>query len=75
MSANQVNILEYIVCLVGAFSERFHITNGQAYRYLLQYKGLAFVFKHYEIEHTFSIEDAVEDCARICLRNGGALSL
>lgn len=75
MSTEQSNILEYIICCIGAFAERFSITNGQAYQYLQKYKGLEFLQKHYNIEHTFSIEDAVEDCANICLRHGGTLSL
>lgn len=75
MSKLQSEILEYIVCCVGAFAERFSITNSQAYKYLRQYQGLAFLHKHYNIEHTFSIDDAVEDCARICMRHGGALTL
>lgn len=75
MSKLQSEILEYIICCVGAFAERFSISNSQAYNYLHQYQGLAFLYKHYKIEHTFSIDDAVEDCARICSRNGGALTL
>lgn len=75
MSKLQSEILEYIICCVGAFAERFSITNRQAYMYLKQYQGLAFLNKHYNIEHTLSIDDAVEDCARICMRHGGALTL
>lgn len=75
MSKHQSDILEYIICCVGAFAERFSLTNGQAYKYLQEHQALAFLQKHYNIEHIFSIEDAVEDCARICLRNGGALEL
>ncbi|MBQ0062291.1 MAG: DUF3791 domain-containing protein [Bacteroidales bacterium] len=75
MSKYQTDVLEYIVCCVGAFAERFSLTNGQAYRYLQKHQGLAYLQKHYNTVHTFSIEDAVEDCAHICLRNGGALIL
>ena len=35
----------------------------------------AFLDKHYEAEHTLSIDDAVEDIAVICHRHGGALVL
>ena len=48
--------------------------NSDSYDYLNQYKGLDFLLRNYDIEHTFSIEDAVDDLARICFRNGGTLA-
>jgi len=51
------------------------LTNANTYQYLRQYKGLDFLTKHYGVEHTQSIEDAVEDIAIICNRHGGALVL
>lgn len=73
MSKEQSNIIEYLVCVIGAFARQFSLTNASAYRYLRQYKGLDFLTKHYNIEHTQSIEDAVEDITIICNRHGGAL--
>lgn len=75
MSKENINIIEYLVCCVGAFAQRFAMTNRQAYQYLHQYQGLQFLMDYYDIEHTQSIDDAVEDCATICQRHGGALSL
>lgn len=75
MSKEQSNILEYLVCVIGAFAERFALTNAKSYQYLRQFKGLDFLLKHYEAEHTLSIDDAVEDIAVICHRHGGALML
>ena len=75
MSKEQSNIIEYLVCVIGAFAGQFSLTNADAYKYLRQYKGLDFLTRHYGIEHTQSIEDAVEDCAIICKRHGGALAL
>ena len=65
--------VEYLVCCIGAFAQQFHLTNEAAYRYLYDYKGLAFLEEHYEAEHTFSIEDAVEDLVKICHRHGGEI--
>ena len=45
----------------------------QAYRYLERFKGLDFVDKFYEVEHTFSFEDVIEDLTAYCHRKGGAL--
>lgn len=67
------NRIEYMICCIGAFAERFSLSNSQAYKYLKHFEGLAFLDKHYHIEHTFSIDDAVDDLAVICNRNGGAL--
>ena len=49
-------------------------TLPQAYRFLEEFKGLDFIDQHYEIEHTQSIEDSVEDMMTVCQRNGGALA-
>ncbi|MBO4826656.1 MAG: DUF3791 domain-containing protein [Prevotella sp.] len=75
MSKEQTNVIEYIVCVIGAFAERFSLTNAKAYKYLHDYNGLEFLTKHYEAEHTLSIDDAVDDIAIICHRHGGALTL
>ena len=75
MSKEQHNIVEYTVCIIGAFAKRFSMTNAKAYRYLRDFKGLDFLTKHYSVEHTLSVENAVEDCAIVCQRHGGALAL
>ena len=68
------NLIAFVVSCVGAFSERFGITNGGAYSYLSEYGGVQFLYKHYDIEHTFSIDDVVSDLVEVCRRKGGTLS-
>ncbi|MBR6455700.1 MAG: DUF3791 domain-containing protein [Prevotella sp.] len=75
MSKEQLNIIEYLVCVIGAFAKNFSLTNAKAYQYLREFKGLDFLTKHYEVEHTLSVEDAVEDIAVVCRRHGGALAI
>ena len=75
MSIEQRNTIEYLVCVIGAFAQRFALTNAKAYNYLEKYKGLEFLTKHYDAEHTQSIDDAVEDITIICNRHGGTLAL
>lgn len=75
MSTEQSNIIEYLVCVIGAFAQQFSLTNAKAYQYLHRYKALEFLTKHYGVEHTQSIEDAVEDCVIICNRHGGTLAI
>jgi hypothetical protein len=67
-------ILEYVICCVGAFAKQFKLTNAQAYAYLRRFKGIDFLLKCYEAEHTLSIEDAIEDLRHVCLRNGGKIA-
>lgn len=44
-----------------------------AFQYLYGHKGTDFLKVHDEVEHTLSIEDAVEDLGIICRNNGGDL--
>lgn len=67
--------VEYIIACVAEFAQRFKLSNRQSYVYLRRFKGIDFLDKFYDMEHTFSIEDAVNDIMRICHRNGGALIL
>ena len=71
MSREEQNRISYYIACIGAFAERFSISNAFAYNYLLKYKGLAFISECYDIEHTFSIDDAVEDMQQISYRNRG----
>ena len=74
MSREQSNRIAYLVACVGAFAERHGLTNQYSYQYLRQYKGTDFLRDYYEIEHTFSIDEAVDDLTMICQRNGGAIA-
>jgi hypothetical protein len=74
MSREDKNRIAYYIACIGAFAERFSLSNAFAYNYLLKYSGLKFIYDCYESEHTLSIEDAVEDMFQICRRNGGELA-
>lgn len=67
------NQVEYIACCIGVFANRFNISNQEAYRYLLKFGGLSFLYDFYDVEHTFSIDEAIDDITMITQRNGGAL--
>ena len=55
MSREMSNRIAYLVACVGAFAERYGLSNQNAYLYLHQYKGTDFLRDYYDIEHTFSI--------------------
>lgn len=67
------NMIEYVVCCVGAFATKFSLTNAQAYAYLRRFSGIDFLIDCYAAEHTLSIDDAVNDLITICFKKGGKL--
>lgn len=66
--------IPYFNAVVRAFGERFKLTVQQAFRYLYNFKGIHFLERNYDVEHTLSIEDAIEDLILICKKNGGELA-
>lgn len=73
MSKSIIDRINYIVALITEFALAHNISNSQAYSYLRQYKGLAFIDKYYDVEHTFSFDNTIEDLTAYCHRMGGNL--
>lgn len=65
--------VEYIVAIINDFAKAHSLTTMQAYRYLDRFQGIDFVDKFYNVEHTFSFEDVIEDLTAYCHRKGGSL--
>ena len=65
--------IAYIIAVVSEFAAAFSLNTQQAYRYLDRFKGIDFVDKFYNVEHTQSFDDVVQDLAIYCRNNGGAL--
>ena len=62
-----------IIAVISEFASAHSLTNAQAYRYLERFKGLDFVNRFYNVEHTLPFKDVVEDLTAYCHRKGGAL--
>ena len=73
ITEKQTNIINYLVICINDFAERFAMDAKAAYRFLAQYGGIDFIMQHYDIEHTLSLDEAVEDLEMICRQNGGVL--
>ena len=73
MIINKEDKLAYVIAVVSEFAARFSLNTQQAYRYLDRFKGIDFVDRFYNVEHTQSFEDVVDDLALCCRKNGGAL--
>lgn len=66
-------VLAYMVAVVSEFAVMHKLTPQDSFRYLDRYQGFDFLERHYEVEHTLSFEDVVEDLTTYCHRMGGGL--
>ncbi len=73
MTREDRNILDYIVVCVSEFADRHGIQMQEAYQYLRQYKGIDYLQEFYDVEHTLSFDDAIDDLTTICQKNGGRI--
>ena len=73
MEKKFVDKVNYMIAVISDFATTHSLTNAQSYRYLNRYKGLDFVDKHYETNHTLPLEDVIADLTTYCQRQGGAL--
>ena len=65
--------INYIIVCVNEFARRKAISSRTAFLYLYNYKGIDFLKENYDIEHTLSLDDSVEDLEMIFRKNGGEL--
>ena len=65
--------INYTVVCVNEFANKLNIAEKEAFDYLYKQKGIAFIKEHYDIEHTLSMDDAIDDIIMICRNNGGNL--
>lgn len=73
--STQSNIekLDYVMMAISEFARHYGLTRKDAALYLALHKGIDFIDKHYEVEHTLSFSDCVSDMATVCRNNGGVL--
>ena len=74
MAEEERRIINYAVVCVNEFADRHELSPQQAFAYLYQYKGIQFIKDCYDIEHTLSLDEAVDDLTLFCRRNGGAIA-
>lgn len=66
-------VIGYVVAVISEFARAYNMTIREASNYLNRYRGIDFLTEHYEAEHLLSLEDSVEDLARVCYNNGGGV--
>lgn len=63
--------INYTIACVSEFAERQNMDQKTAFQYLFRYKAIEFIKENYEIEHTLSFDEAIEDMIAVCRKNGG----
>ena len=63
--------INYTVVCVNEFADRYNMSAKEAFAYLYEYQGITFLKENYDIEHTLSLVDAVDDLTLVCRNNGG----
>ena len=74
MEKKFVDKVNYLIAVISDFAAMHSLTNAQSYRYLNRHKGLDFIEKYYEVEHTLPFDDVLTDLTAYCRRHGGALT-
>ncbi|MBQ8823364.1 MAG: DUF3791 domain-containing protein [Lachnospiraceae bacterium] len=74
MAKEDVNMLNYIVICISEFASRYKMHMRDAYIYLNRNKGIEFLKEFYDVEHTLSFDDVLDDLAAICRKNGGTVN-
>ena len=65
--------IESIVMSIGEFGRVHALSSSDAYMYLKRYKGLEYLDNYHAPLSCLPIESLVDDLARVCRNNGGAL--
>ena len=73
MSATEINMINWLVVCVNEFACQFSLDAKTAFKYLYNYGGIEFLKEYYEVEHTLSFDEAVEDLQLVCKNNGGEI--
>lgn len=74
MSRTEKNKLDFTIALIAEFAATYKLKQKQAFNYLNRFKGMQFLHKHYDVLHTQSFEDVIENLAMVCRNNGGKLA-
>ena len=67
------DVIDYIMTAIIEFARHHVLSIREASNYLNRYKGIDFLTEFYDVEHTLSFNDCVEDLTLICQKNGGAI--
>ena len=61
------NLIDYVMTVI------VDLTIREASNYIRRFKGIDFLTEFYDVEHTLSFNDCVDDLTIVCQNNGGTL--
>lgn len=67
------NVIDYVMTAIIEFAKRHRLTIKEASNYLNRFKGIDFLTEFYDVEHTLSFTDCVDDLTVVCQNNGGGI--
>ena len=59
--SEQKKKIGFTVACVNEFARQYNLSIQESFRYLFQFKGIAFIKENYEVEHTLDFGTIVED--------------
>lgn len=65
------DIIDYVMTSIIEFAKKYGLTIREASNYLNRFKGIDFLTEFYDVEHTLSFNDCVDDLTVVCQNNGG----
>ena len=71
--ANLIGKIGFTVACVNEFANRHKLSAKEAFQYLFQFKGIAFIKENYDVEHTLDFDTILDDLRILCKKNGGTL--
>ena len=71
--SEQKRKIGFTVACVCEFANKHNLSAKEAFQYLFQFKGIAFIKENYDVEHTLDFETILEDLEILCKKNGGTL--
>ena len=60
------DIIDYVMTAIIEFAKKYGLTIREASNYLNRFKGIDFLTEFYDVEHTLSFNDCVDDLTVVC---------
>lgn len=73
MKKEDKDIIDYVVTAIIEFARRHRLSIRDASNYLNRFKGIDFLTEFYDVEHTLSFNNCVDDLTVVCRNNGGTI--
>lgn len=67
------NEIAFVIACINEFARNNNLSIQDSFHYLHNFKGIDFLNEHYEIEHTLSWNDVMDDLMAVCKKNGGSI--